>query len=123
MTMTITENKVGTVDMIKVAWTTASSSAGATSGTTTKYYNGKVLALGTNPGAGGLAPTASYDITTSTASSMDILGGGGADRAAAAKEYVQSGSLGAVVGAEGLLTFKVTNAGSSHAGTIYLHIR
>lgn len=123
MAMTITENRLGSMKMIKAVWTIASSSSGAASGTTTYTYDGKIQGLATSPGAGSLAPSASYDITCSNTSSIDILFGGGLNRAAAAKEYVVAASLGAVTGAEGTLTFKVTNAGASTAGTIYLYAR
>lgn len=121
--VTITENVSGSVKMIKGTWATASSSSGDATGVTTKPYNGKILGLATIPGTGGLAPSASYDITIVNNSSVDVLFSGGLNRAAAAIQYVKEASLGAVTQAEVPLTFTVASAGSSHAGTIILYVR
>jgi len=119
--MTLLEERFGSVKKITATWATASSSSGGVQATTTYGYNGAVERLVTIPGASAAAPSASYDVTVSDQDSTDILMGGGANRKAASTEQVGAASLGIV--ANDKLTFKVANAGSSHAGTIYLYIR
>lgn len=120
MACTITEVTCGSVKGIKFAWTIASSSSGAATGTTTKYYNGLVQQLCTVPD-GSAAPSASYDITILDGSSVDVLMNAGANRHTANTEQVKAASLGTVV--ESKLTLNVANAGSSTAGTVYLRVR
>jgi hypothetical protein len=118
---TITEETYGSVKKIKFAWATLSSSSGGVTAATTKAYNGGLERLVTIPGAGGSAPTASYDITVTDQDSTDALMGAGANRHTANTEQVNAASLGVV--ANDTLTINVTNAGSSNAGTAILYIR
>jgi len=121
MACTITEETFGSVKKVKFVWTTASSSSGGTTGTTSSAYNGAVERLVTIPGAGALAPTASYDVVVNDQDSTDTLMGGGIDRHTANTEQVNAASLGIV--ANDTLTLAVTNAGSSNGGTVVVYIR
>ena len=121
MACTITEVTFGSVKGIKFAWSTASSSSGGATGTTTNAYNGLIEQLCTVPGAGALAPSASYDVVVVDQDSVDVLMGAGANRHTANTEQVKAASLGGVV--TDTLTLTVTNAGSSNAGTVYIRLR
>lgn len=119
--VTTTEVKFGPVKKVKFAWTAGTSaSSGTVTTSTSAAYDGKIVALVTVPAGGGDAPSASYDITVKDGSSVDVLLGAGASRAAAATEYVKGASLGAVAASKLKLT--VTNAGAANKGTAYLFI-
>ena len=118
---TITEETFGSVKKVTFAWATNSSSSGGVTKATTGAYNGALERLVTIPGAGALAPTASYDITVSDQDSTDTLMAAGANRHTANTEQVNTASLGIV--ANDTLTINVTNAGSSNGGTAILYIR
>ncbi|MCP4568391.1 MAG: hypothetical protein GY841_12510 [FCB group bacterium] len=121
-TCTITEETFGTIKKIKfdfVAGSGASvNSIGST--TTTAVFNGNIRAMTTVGGAGGLAPSASWDITVKDQSSVDCLIGAGANRSATT-EHTKEASMGAV--ANDTLTLGIANVGSSNAATVYLYIR
>jgi hypothetical protein len=117
---TFTEIIHGSVKLVKCAWT-ADDATGAVSGTSTEYYNGKILGLATVPGTGGTQPDDLYDVAVTDNNSLDVLMSAGANRDELNTEYVLSTSLGAVV--ESQLTVAVTNAGNSNTGTVYLYIR
>jgi len=121
-TCTITEERHGSVKKIKWAWTAGSGSSvnSITTPTTTYAYNGKIEMLATIGAAGSSAPSASYDITIKDQSSVDVLAGAGANRAAATS-WTIAASLGAV--ANDTLTLTIANTGSSNAGAVYLYIR
>ena len=125
-TCSILEETYGTVKKIKWSWTAGSSASvddlTGSSGvvTTTNVYNGKIQALHTVGGTGSTAPSASYDITIKDGSSVDILLGAGANRAAAT-EHTAAASLGCV--ANDTLTLATTNTGSANTGVVYLFIR
>jgi len=121
MTCKISEETHGSVKKIKFEWATLSSSSGGTTGTTSYAYNGAVERLVTVPGASAAAPTANYDVVVNDQDSTDILMGGGANRHSANTEQVARSSLGVV--ANDKLTLAITNAGSSHSGTVYLYLR
>ena len=118
---TITEETHGSMKKVKFAWATLSSSSGGVTATTTGAYNGALERFVTIPGAGALAPTASYDITIMDQDSTDVLMAAGANRHTANTEQVNAASLGVV--ANDTLTINVTNAGSSNGGTAILYIR
>jgi hypothetical protein len=118
MVCTITETTHTSVKLIKFAWT-SDDAAGTAAGTTTSYYDGKIIWFVTDPG--GTAPDDNYDITIVDGNSIDVLAGAGADRDTADTEYVAEASLGAVVASK--LTLAVANAGNAKLGTIYLYIR
>lgn len=121
-TATISEETYGSMKKIKWSWTAGSgSSAGTVSSAQTSYaYNGKIQALITVGATGSSAPSASYDITIKDESSVDVLMGTGASRAATT-EYTKAASMAAV--ANDKLTLAVTSAGSANAGAVYLFIR
>lgn len=121
-TCTITEERFGSMRKVKWDWVSGSGAkvSSITTPTTTYAYNGKIEMLATFGGAGGLAPSASYDITVLDQSSVDVLAGGGANQNAT-YEWTKTGSLGAV--ANDTLTLTISNTGSSNAGTVILFIR
>jgi hypothetical protein len=122
-TVTITETLHGSVKKIKFAWVSGAGGgdAGNATGTTTYAYDGKCELLTTIPAAAGDAPSDNYDIAITDSDSVNVLGGGGADRDTANTEQVLGSSLGVVAGSK--LTFTVTNAGDTKQGTAYLYLR
>lgn len=118
--VTFTETMLGPVKKIKAVWV-SDSVTGAASGTTTSAFSGKCELLTTVPAAAGSAPDDNYDVAITDVDSVDVLGGGGANRDTANTEQVLGTSLGAV--AESKLTVSITNAGNSKGGTVYLYIR
>jgi len=121
-TVTISEETFGSMKKIKWSWVAGSGASVNSIGSaqTTNTYNGKIQMLATIGGAGGLAPSASYDITVVDQSSVDVLAGNGASRAAAT-EWTTTGNLGAV--ANDKLTLTIASTGSSNAGAVYVYIR
>ena len=69
---------------------------------------------------GSTAPSNDYDITIKDGSSVDVLLGLGADRAATT-EYTKGASLGVV--ANTTLTLGIAGTGSSNAGAVYFYLR
>ena len=120
MTATFTEETYGTVKKIGIAWTTASSSGGTTTGTTTNAFSGAIKRLVTVPDTS-TSVAANYDIVLNDQDSTDTLMGAGANRHSANTEQVNAASLGIV--ANDKLTFTVTNASSSAGGACYVYIR
>lgn len=120
VTFTERANKSASVKKIKAVWV-SDDSAGTASGTTTNVYDGKVELLTTVPAAAGAAPTDNYDVTLLDDDSVDVLGGGGADRDTANAEQKLSANLGIVAGSK--LTLSIANAGNSKGGTVYVYIR
>ena len=120
-TVTITEERAGTIKKIAFAWVSGTGAEdGTASGQTTYAYSGKILGLATDPGA--TAPSDNYTITITDEDSMDVLMGAAvANRDTATTEYILSTSLGAV--ANDKLTINVSGAGTSKEGTAYLYIR
>lgn len=119
--VTTLEEPYWTMKKVAFQWATASSSSGGVTATTTYAYSGEVKRLVTVPGAGALAPTASYDIVILDQDSTDILMGAGADRHTANTEQVNAASLGVI--ANDTMTLNITNAGSSNAGVVYVYVR
>ena len=115
--MALTENVQGPIQQIVWAWTTDAS--GDVTATTGGTYSGKLLTVVTVPSATA-APTADYDLTVTDANSVDVLHGGGIDRATATTEYIQEASLGVV--ANSTLTFTVANGGNAKKGTVIVNI-
>jgi hypothetical protein len=118
-TVTISEERLGSVKKITFAWT--STAGGAASKTTSYAYNGEIIRQVTVPGAGGSAPTDQYDITVTDGDSTDVLMGQGANRSNVNTEQVLASSLGCV--ANDTLTLNVSNAGNAKSGTLYVYIR
>jgi hypothetical protein len=118
-TVVNTERTHTSVKLIKFDW--LSDGAGAADSTTTEYYDGKVLAVVTVPGAGAAAPDPNYDVTIVDALGRDILLGNGMNRHTANTEFIALASLGAV--SLSTLTLSVTAAGAANEGDIYVYIR
>ena len=120
MSMTITETRDGGIKKIKAAWTSANT--GLVSGTTSRFYSGRLIAAITVPDSNAnLQPTDNYDITVSDKDSIDVCLGALANRDTANTEFVAEASLGAVVGSK--LTMAIANAGDSKKATLYLLIK
>ena len=121
-TCTITEERHGSIKKVKWSWVAGSGTkvASITTPTTTYYYNGKIEGLVTVGATGSTAPSNDYDITIKDGSSVDVLLGLGADRAATT-EYTKGASLGVV--ANTTLTLGIAGTGSSNAGAVYFYLR
>lgn len=120
-TVTIAEERYGSVKKIGFTWTSGTDAeVGTASGTTTYSYNGEVIRLVTNPD-GDDVPTAAYDMVVNDEDGNDVLMGAGADRSATDTEQVLATSLGCV--ANDKLALSITNAGAAKRGIIYLYIR
>lgn len=110
-TVTITHYQLGAaVRRIQVDWV-ADAADGSVPATALPAFEGRILALTTNPGA--TAPTDNYDITLVDAEGADRLQGVGANRDTANTEQVPvvySGStIPPVVDADEVLTFTLAN--------------
>lgn len=117
-TVTVSENRHGSVRKIIFDWT--SSAGGAADATTTYPYNGRIIGLTTIPD-GVAAPTDNYDVALTDADGHDMLLGAGTNRDTANTEHVAEGSLSGVAGSA--ITLAVTNAGSAKKGTVIVWIR
>ena len=86
----VTKEKVRTVlgstEIYTFAWAADSSAATVPDTSTSDEVHGYVVRMATDPG--GTAPTANYDISITDVRGVDVLGGEGADRAAATSEQV-----------------------------------
>ncbi len=124
--MTFAYHRHGPVNKLVATWTSAA--GGAVSGTTTEPIVGYLLKCITNPGAA--APTDNYDIAITDEESVDVLANctaslGNRDTANTEVQYFNN--LDATPAEVSLrpcvcdrLTFAVTNAGDTKAGTITL---
>ncbi len=120
-TAVYTEETYGTVKKITMAWT-SSADTGAVSGTsTTNAFSGEVIRLVTVPATAGDAPDDNYNVTVLDEDGTDVLMGAGAARDTANTEQVLGSSLGCV--ANDKLELRVSAAGNSNKGTVYLYIR
>ena len=119
MSVTWTEERIGTITKLKAVWVSAAD--GTASGQTTYPYTGKIEGLTTAPAAAGSAPIDLYDVTLTDEDSVDVLMGGGANRATATTQHVLGTSLGCV--ANDKLTLNVANAGDTKGGAVYVWIR
>lgn len=122
MSCTVTETHVSG-GFWKVVWSWISDDAAGTASGATSYalFTGKLIGLGTIPGAAGLAPDDNYDVTILDADGHDVLLGAGMNRDTANTEYQPTTSLGAVL--ESALTLNVSGAGNANAGTVILWIQ
>ena len=117
--MTFTEVTYGTIKKIKAAWV-SDDATGAVSGTTTNYYDGRLIGAVTVPD-GSAAPTDNYDVAVNDSDGVDVALGALADRDATNTEYRAEASMAGVANSK--LTIAVTNAGNSKKGALYLYIR
>jgi hypothetical protein len=114
--MTFTETIIGSVKKIKAAWV-SDDAAGTASGTTVEGYSGRFIGLITDPGAP--APSDNYTVVITDGDGVDLLlGAATGNRDTAVTEFIAEGNLAGV--AMSKLTFAVSGAGNSKAGTIYL---
>src|SRR4030042_688152 len=119
--MTFTEIDFTTVKKIKCEWT-SDSVTGAVSDTTSNVYSGRFIGLITVPGGAPNAPDDNYTVTITDSDSVDLLlGAATGNRDTSTTEFLAEASLAGV--ANSTLTFNVSSAGNSKAGTIYLLIR
>jgi hypothetical protein len=95
--------------------------ANTVTGTTTYPYQGKVIGLGTIPGAAADAPDDNYDVYIKDSAGHDILLGAGMNRDTANTEYVAETSVAGTY--ESKLTFLVENMNTSNISTVILWIR
>jgi len=104
----------------KIKWTFTAGSGASTnnigSAQTSTAFSGLVQGLTT---VGGASMSASWAITIKDQSSVDILMGQGASRAATIEHT--AGSMAGV--ANDKLTLGIASTGASHGGTVYLLIR
>ncbi len=115
----ITEySTLGTVKLVKFAWTSDASGVVSAQAGTLAYYSGQILAAATVPGAG----VSSYAITLiDSLTGLDMLLGAATGRSTSATEYLAPSSLGSI--AMGSLTVAVTGAGNAKTGTLYVWVR
>lgn len=117
-TVTVTESSIGNVH--KVKWTWTSTAGGAADLVTPGVYAGEVIALVTDPAAGGSAPTDNYDITITDPEGYDVMQGAGADRDTANTETAVPAAKSIAFGP---LTLNVAAAGDTKSGIAVLYIQ
>jgi len=118
-TITTSEELFGTIKKIAYDWLTdASGDASATA--TTASFSGQILRVECVPDSGGTAPSDQYDITLTTADSIDVLYGQGANLSNASTVVIVS-DLGVI--ANDTLSLTVANGGNAKGGTVYVYLR
>lgn len=121
-TVTVAHRAIGSIRTI-TATITADAADGSVPNTVLPKFEGRILAIETNPGA--TAPTDNYDVTIEDAHAFDVLLGVGANRDTANTEkaavLVASSSVFSVVDEADVLTLKVAN-NSVNSATIVLVI-
>ncbi len=117
--VTLTEINHTSVKKITFDW--LCTDLGVVSQVTANAYDGKILALVTDPDAGGDAPSDNYNITLLDSGGVDVLIEGGLLRDTANTEVVASASLGAVAGSK--LTLAIADAGDANKGLVHVYIR
>ena len=119
--MTITEISHGSVKKIKAEWTAGTGDdVGAVSASTSKSYDGRIIAVATVPATGDDQPDDNYDVELLDADSVDVALGNLENRDETNREYVKEADLGAI---KGTMTISVSGAGASHKGTVYVWLR
>ncbi len=118
MSVTITEERSGTVR--KVKFVVVSAADGSATGTTSYAYDGAVLRFVAVPDGGATQPTNAFDVVLNDADGYDILAGQGADLSNAAPTTVVA-SMGAI--ASDKITLVAANMGDSKGATFYLYLR
>lgn len=128
-TISVIDQTIGVVSMIKYSWVTGSSSqAGdAITKASSEQYNGQIVEFVSSPDSTA-QPDDDFDITITDSNSLDVLLGNGADLDEATTEYIINGVVGTSTKflgwvANSALTLNVTNAGTEKTGRVYLFIR
>ncbi len=103
----------------KIKWTWLSTAGGVADLVTVNGYFGRVVALVTDPDAGGLAPDDNYSITITDVEGYDVMQGAGASRDTANTETAVPTAYSI---AHGNLTLNVSGAGSANSGVAILYI-
>jgi hypothetical protein len=118
---TIIERTCGSVKKIQWSWTSAGDGTLTGAVTTTTYaYDGKLLALATDPD-GGSPPDDNYNVTILDGDNFDVLCGAGLLRDTATTEVVAMASLGGV--ATSTLKLVIAAAGAGTKGVVVLWLR
>ena len=117
--MTFTEIVFGSVKKIKCVWL-SDDGTGDVSGTTTNFYDGRILGACTVPD-GVAPPDDNYNITVEDEDGVDIALGALLLRDTAITEFVAEALMAGV--AHSALTVNITDAGNANAGVLYLYIR
>lgn len=109
---------------LSLAWT--SDASGNVSGIPALNISGVLSRVTFIPAAGGVAPTALYDVTLLDDDGVDVLAGLGIDRSATLKESVYpllGGAANVPAVCVGSLNLVVANAGNAKQGSISLYFR
>lgn len=122
-TATVTTLDVGRgVTRYSIAWT--SDAAGNVSGNSFAVKAGALLQIKFVPAGGGTQPTDLYDVTLVDTSSIDVLGGAGANLSNASGT-IKAALLGDTYYHDGQanLDLVVANAGNAKGGTVILWVQ
>ena len=118
MSVTIVENPLPGMAVVKMTWVSASDGTGT--GTTTYAYTGKLTRAAFDPDGGGTQPSDLYDITITDSDGFDVLNGLGANLSNAAN-VIKTDNDG-LTSCASKLTLNLTNAGDTKGGVVVLHI-
>ncbi len=119
---TLIEETFGSVKFISWSWVGGTGETTLNAGTTTSFYNGRLIFCVTNPGTSD-APADDYDCQILDKNDIDLLSNNGMNRDSASVETILEASLGAAANTQ--LELSIQNSGSSGAanGVVYLWIR
>ncbi len=117
----VTVAEITRTSVKKITWDWTCTDLGVVSQVTSEAYDGKLIALVTDPDAGGDAPSDNYNIAINDEDGVDVLVGAGLLRDTANTELVNGASLGAVAGQK--LTLVIDTAGDANKGLVHLYIR
>lgn len=128
-TVTVVDQTVGVVSMIKYSWVTGDGAQAHVAPPTasSEWYNGQIVEFAISPDATA-QPDDDFDITITDTNDLDVLLGNGMNLDEATTEYVINGVVGTSTKflgwvANSTLTLNVTNAGTGKTGRVYLFIR
>ena len=118
-TITASEETFGLIKKIVYDWLSdASGDASATS--TSAAFSGQILRVECVPDSSTTQPSDQYDITLTTADSIDVLYGQGANLSNSSTVAIVS-NLGVI--ANDVLSLTVANGGNAKGGLVYVYIR
>ncbi len=118
-TVTLTEQKTGTVKKVKFTW--VSDAAGASDKQTAEVYSGAVQRVVTIPDGGATQPTNLYDVTLLDDDGVDVCFGNAANRSNVTTEQILPANLGHIANSK--LYLHVTNAGNAKGGVLIAYLR